>query len=108
MKDLYELQKYVSQAYGTTVAFTPDGGNVTVEVAELTGNMTFNITKRDIAEPGDILKLNFLADGTERVVTLGGTNGKAGTVTVPLSTAVSVYLIYSAVSDQYQSVFIPT
>ena len=84
-------------AYATPLAIVPTEGINLVQVAQLTGALTItaNVTSLYI---GDVVRLMFSADATNRVVTFSTGFVSAGTVTVTASKFAFVDFIFNGTS----------
>lgn len=96
-----------SVAYAATITFTPGSGEVSLQVGQLTGALALNIVDAN-AEVGDELKVFLQADATPRTVTLGGAQGKAGTVALGANVDAVLILTYNPIIGKYASNIIPT
>ena len=98
--------RVVSVPYAATVNFTPGSGDVTLKVGQMTGALAINIIDA-FAEDGDVLKLLYSADATQRIITIGGAQGAGGTITVGANGAGASLLIYNSDSGNYLSTVTP-
>jgi len=81
--------------YAATLAVTVKQRDSFLQPAQLTGNMTINLTIDSQVTPGARLYLKVEADSTERTVTLGtGFDADASDITVALSTVVCKTFVY--------------
>lgn len=87
-------QGFKSVAYAATVALKPNTQFTTVVVGQLTGAITVTATVTN-AYAGDILRICFSADTTNRVVTFTTGFQSAGTVTVTASKYATVSFIFN-------------
>lgn len=72
---------YKNIGYAATVNLTPNAHKTLVNIVQLTGAITINISTTN-AYAGDKVEIVTNADGTNRVVTFGPTTKNAGTQTI--------------------------
>ena len=75
---------YQNPAYAATLALVPLANDTIVNVQQLTGAMTINVTVTNLYI-GDKIHFMFAADSTNRTVTFGTGCASTGTITVTAS-----------------------
>ncbi len=88
--------KYLTPAYAASIAINPSAYSTTVKFGTLTGALTLtSVVASSFAT--DNLKLIFLADGTNRVVTFSTGFSSGGNVTVNAGTTMTVNFTFDGV-----------
>lgn len=87
-------QSYKAVPYAASVALRPNTQLTTVVVGQLAGNISITTTNTQ-SYIGDIMRICFSADGTNRVVTFSTGFQSAGTVTVTASKYATVSFIFN-------------
>jgi len=95
-------------AYSTTVNWTPGFHGAILRVGLLTGALALNIID-PYAEEGDELTVLVKADGSARVVTIGGAAAAGGTVSLGANGEAAIKLIASGVGTvvRYMAAVVP-
>lgn len=96
---LFPFHEIQEPAYAATLAVEVKQMESFCKPAQLTGNVTVNLTIDDQLTPGAKLYLKLEADGTNRTVTLGtGFDDDASNITVTASTVVCKTFVFDGTS----------
>lgn len=92
---LFPFSEKQTPDYAATIAATVKQMDTFIQPAELTGNVTLNLTIDGQVTAGAKLHLKLDADGTNRTVTLGtGFDASAADITVTANTVVFKSFVY--------------